>query len=93
MKATLNMQVSAHHGSCSVGGMFINETFLNGKVIKVNAKSIRVELSEEICTCNGKEKSRRAINQTETSRFSKTLSDGKDAFIAYIGCYRHIIRL
>lgn len=93
MKATLNMQVSAHKGSCSVGGMFIDETFLNGRVIRVNTKSIRVELSEEVRTRNGKETSRRAINQTETFSFWKALSSGKDAFVAYIGCYRYLIEI
>ena len=93
MNATLNLTVSAHHGSASVGGMFITETFLVGKIVKVNAKSIRVQFSEEVKTCNGKETSRKAVDFTESFRFWKELSTGESAYTANIHCWRYLIKI
>ena len=74
MKATMNMKVSAHNGTCSVGGMFIDETFLNGSVVKVSKESIRVEFTEEVHTRNGKEIARKDASRTEAFAFWKMLS-------------------
>lgn len=93
MKATLNLTVSAHHGAASVGGMFINETVLTGKIIKVNAKSIRVQFTEEVKTCNGKETSRKAVNFSESFRYWKELSTGESAYVANIHCTRFLVRV
>jgi len=35
----VNEMVQIHEGYASVGGMFINEKFTTGTVVKVNAKS------------------------------------------------------
>lgn len=93
MKATMNMNVFAHNGTCSVGGMFIDETFLNGEVIKVNKKSIRVAFTEEVHTRNGKETERKSIERTETFAYWKTLENGEEVYYATLNCYRFLIRV
>lgn len=93
MKAAMNMKVSAHNGTCSVGGMFIDETVLNGSVVKVNKKSIRVEFAEEIHTRNGKETARKAASRTETFSFWKVLSSGEEAYVANLDGYKFIVRV
>lgn len=40
----VNEVVEIHSGYKSVGGQFIYEKFIEGKVVKVNKKSIRVHL-------------------------------------------------
>ena len=93
MKATMNMKVSAHNGTCSVGGMFIDETFLNGSVVKVNKKSIRVEFTEEVHTRNGKEIARKDASRTETFAYWKKLSSGEEAYVATLDGYKFIVRV
>lgn len=87
------LTVTAHYGSCSMGGMFIYETFMTGEVIKVNAKSFRVAFTEIVKTTNGKETARRATEQTASFRFWKTLSNGKNVYVSKIGCDRYLITL
>ena len=87
---TNGLKVTAHHGACSCGTMFISETFLHGEIVKVNAKSIRVAFSEMVRTNNGKEIERRATNETASFRFWKTCGD-KTYYVSNIGATRYII--
>lgn len=86
-------QVTAHNGTASVGGMFINEIFLSGKVTTVNAKSIRVQLNHERRTQNGKETYAGDYSENVSFKFWKTLSNGDDCYTANIGCSRYLIRV
>lgn len=93
MKAMTNMTVSAHNGTCSVGGMFIDETILNGTVVKVNKKSIRVAFTEEVHTRNGKEISRKSVNRNEAFTYWKTLDNGEELYFATLNCFRFLVRV
>lgn len=93
MKATMNMKASAHNGTSSVGGMFIDETVMNGSVVKANKKSIRVEFTEEVHTRNGKETARKAASRTETFTFWKQLRSGEEAYVATLDGYKFIVRV
>ena len=63
--------VQIHSGNNSVGGMFIYEKFIDGKVVKVNAKSIRVHMTHVKCTTNGKVTREYNINEEATFTFWK----------------------
>ena len=65
------MQVQAHDGRLSMGGIFIYETFHSGEIVKVNDKSIRVRLDSDRRTTNGKTTSESATNITATFKFWK----------------------
>ena len=78
----INTNVEVHNGSNSVGTMFISEKFITGKVIKVNAKSIRVNMTHCKCTTNGKITREYDMNETATFTFWKTVENrqfGKNA--------------
>ncbi len=90
---TNGLEVTAHYGACSMGRMFVSETFLTGTVIKTNEKSFRVEFNEEVNTTNGKETSRRSIKTTASFRFWKTLENGKSVYASKIGATRYLITL
>lgn len=93
MKAIQNQTISAHNGTSSVGGMFIDETFLNGEVIRVNKKSIRCKFTEEVHTRNGKEVSRKSIDRVETFSFWKELDNGEEVYYAAINCFKFLVRI
>lgn len=77
MKAQVGMKVKAYTGSCI--GILIQSTEWNGEIIKVNAKSIRVRLTESTSKFGKKVTNHRENMGTEvTYRFAKTLSDGRD---------------
>ena len=80
---TNGLKVTAHHGTCSCGTMFISETFLHGEIVKVNAKSIRVAFSEMVRTNNGKEIER---------CFWKTCGN-KTYYVSNIGATRYVITI
>ncbi len=78
----VNEMVQVHNGSCSMGGMFIYERFITGTVVKVNAKSIRVHMSNAKCTTSGKVTREYDVDETATFTFWKTIENkqfGKNA--------------
>ena len=78
----VNERVRIHKGNNSVGGIFIHEEFIEGTVVKVNAKSIRVHMVHVTCTTNGKITREYDIDETATFKFWKTIENrqsGKNA--------------
>lgn len=77
----INTNVQIHNGSCSMGTMFISEKFIDGNVVKENAKSIRVHMIHCKCTTNGKVTREYDMNETATFAFWKTIKRefGKNA--------------
>ena len=69
----VNEMVQIHKGNNSMGGMFIYEEFIEGKVVKVNAKSIRVHMTHVKCTTNGKLTREYDIDETATFELWKTI--------------------
>lgn len=69
----VNEMVQIHKGTNSMGGMFIYEDFIEGKVVKVNKKSIRVHMTHAKCTTNGKITREYDIDETATFTFWKTI--------------------
>ena len=75
--AQVGMKVRAYTGSCI--GLLIQSTEWQGEIIKVNAKSIRVRLTESTSKFGSKTTSHyENLNIEKTFRFVKTLSNGKD---------------
>lgn len=70
-----NMHVEIHHGSCSAGTMFIRERFITGTVVKVNAKSIRVQMNHAKHTVNGEVTREYDMNEVATFAFWKTVEN------------------
>ena len=78
----VNEMVQIHEGYASVGGMFIDEKFTTGTVVKVNKKSIRVHMTHVKCTTNGKLTREYDVDETATFAFWKTIKNkqfGKNA--------------
>ena len=77
----LNKTVEIHEGNCSMGGMFIYEKFISGDIVKVNVKSIKVNMNRCKCTTNGKVVREFDMNETVTFTFWKTVNRefGKNA--------------
>jgi len=69
----INERVQVHKGNNSAGGIFIHEEFIEGKVVKVNKKSIRVHMVHVTCTTNGKLTREYDIDETATFKFWKTV--------------------
>jgi hypothetical protein len=69
----INERVQIHKGNNSAGGIFIYEEFIEGTVVKVNAKSIRVHMTHVKCTTNGKLTREYDIDETATFEFWKTV--------------------
>ena len=69
----INERVQVHKGNNSAGGIFIHEEFIEGKVVKVNKKSIRVHMVHGTCTTNGKLTREYDIDETATFKFWKTV--------------------
>ena len=74
MKVKVNEMVQVHNGSCSMGGMFIYERFIEGSIIKVNKKSIRVHMTHAKCTTNGKITREYDMNEEATFTFWKKVN-------------------
>lgn len=72
----VNEMVQIRKGRISAGGVFIYEEFIDGKVVKVNAKSIRVHMTHVKCTTNGKVTREYNINEEATFTFWKTINNG-----------------
>ena len=71
----INEMVEIHNGSLSAGTMFISEKFITGNVVKVNAKSVRVNMTHCKCTTNGKITREFDMNNTATFAFWKTVEN------------------
>lgn len=69
----INEMVQIHQGTCSMGGMYIHEKLITGKVVKVNAKSVRVHMTHIERMVNGKLVSEDEMNETATFAFWKTV--------------------
>ena len=77
----VNEMVQIHKGNNSMGGIFIYEEIITGKIIKVNKKSIRVYMNEAKCLTNGKVTREYNVNEEATFKFWKTIDRqfGKNA--------------
>lgn len=85
-KAQVGMKVKAYAGRCV--GLLIQSTTWEGEIIKVNAKSIRVRLTESTSKIGSKTTSYwENLNTEKTFRFVKTLSGGKDWYKSEGGLY------
>lgn len=75
----VNETVQIHRGQ--LGGIFIYEEFIEGTIVKVNAKSIRVHMGHVKCTTNGELTQEYNMNQKATFSFWKTVDRqfGKNA--------------
>ena len=78
MKAYVGMKVQAYTGRCI--GVKIESTTWAGEIVKVNAKSIRVRLTESVSRFGNKEQRRWSMNVEKTYRFVKVLSDGRSYY-------------
>ena len=74
--------VQIHKGNNSMGGIYICEVFITGKIIKVNKKSIRVHMTHVKYAINGKITREYDIDEEATFTFWKTIENkqfGKNA--------------
>lgn len=71
----VNEIVQIHEGRSSMGGIFIYEKFITGEVVKVNKKSIRVNMNHIKRTTNGKVTYEGKMNETATFAFWKTVEN------------------
>jgi len=78
MKANIGMKVQGYRSRCI--GVLIQANRWNGEIIKINKKSIRVHLTENINTFGSRETSRWSISQDVTYTYWKTTSDGKEIY-------------
>ena len=76
MKMKINEMVQIHKGNNSMGGMFIYEEFITGRVVKVNEKSVRVHMTHAKCTTNGKVTREYDMDEKATFTFWKTINNG-----------------
>lgn len=78
----INEMVQIHKGTNSIGGMYIYEEFITGKIVKVNKKSIRVHLTHVKRTTNGQVTQEKDMDEKATFTFWKTIENrqfGKNA--------------
>jgi len=80
MKAETGMKVKAIDGH-SVG-IVITESVYSGVIVKVNKKSIRVHITENVNTYGSRETSRIAMDTDVTYKYKKTLTNGKDFYVS-----------
>ncbi len=76
----VNEMVQIHKGN-TMGGIFIYEEFITGKIVRVNKKSIRVHMTHAKYTTNGKVTREYDMNEKATFDFWKTIDRqfGKNA--------------
>lgn len=82
MKVEVGQTVQIHQGSNSMGGIFIHEKFITGKIVKVNQKSIRVHMTHIKHVTNGQVTKEQDMDETATFTFWKTIENkqfGKNA--------------
>ena len=77
----VNETVQIHSGDNPMGGMFIYEKFITGKIVRVNKKSIRVHMAHVKYTTNGKITREHDMDEEATFTFWKTVNKqfGKNA--------------
>ena len=76
----INETVQIYRGQ--LGGIFIYEEFIEGTIVKVNAKSIRVHMGHVKCTTNGEFTQEYDMNKQATFTYWKTIENrqsGKNA--------------
>ena len=56
-----------------LGGIFIYEEFIEGTIVKINTKSIRVHMGHVKCATNGELTQEYNMNQKATFTFWKTI--------------------
>ena len=69
----VNEIIQVHKGYNSIGGMYIYEEIIEGKVVKVNKKSIRVHLTHVKRTTNGQVTQEKDMDEMATFTFWKTI--------------------
>lgn len=85
-RAQFGMKVRAYEGRCI--GILIQSTEWQGEIIKVNAKSIRVRLTESTSKFGSKVTSHwENLGTVKTFRFVKALSNGCDWYRSEGGLY------
>lgn len=67
----INETVQIYRGQ--LGGIFIYEEFIEGTIVKINAKSIRVHMTHVKCTTNGELTQEYDMSETATFTFWKTV--------------------
>ena len=65
--------VQIHKGSNSAGGIYIYEEFIEGTIVRVNKKSIRIHMTHAKCIVNGKITREYDMNEETTFKFWKTI--------------------
>lgn len=80
MKIEIGMNIKAYKSRCT--GIIIDSVNYSGKIIKVNKKSIRVQLEHMIVKHGNKITHDTDYAATITYRFWKTTSDGRDIYVS-----------
>lgn len=76
----IGMNVEAYKSCCI--GIIIDSTTYSGKIIKVNKKSIRVQLERMIVKHGNKITNNTDYAATVTYKFWKTCEDGRDIYVS-----------
>lgn len=76
----IGMNVEAYKSHCI--GIIIDSSTYSGKIIKVNKKSIRVQLEHIVAKHGNKIVSDTDYAATVTYKFWKTTSDGRDIYVS-----------
>lgn len=76
----IGMNVKAYKSHCI--GIIIDSTTYSGKIIKVNKKSIRVQLEHMVVKHDNKIINDTDYSGTVTYKFWKTTSDGNDIYVS-----------
>lgn len=82
-------KVEAYTGRCI--GLLIQSTTWQGEIIKVNKKSIQVNLTDSVSRFGGKITSQHTMFSKVTYRFWKTLDDGREIYRSEWNIYGKII--
>ncbi|HQE50076.1 MAG TPA: hypothetical protein PKV93_12100 [Fervidobacterium sp.] len=89
----VNERVQIHKGNNSAGGIFIHEEFIEGTVVRVNKKSIRVHMGHVTCTTNGKITREYDLNEEATFEFWKTVETAGETVSLYKNSKYGIIKV
>ena len=76
----IGMNIKAYKSRCV--GFIIDSSTFTGKIIKVNKKSIRVQLEHIVAMHGNKIVSDTDYPATVTYKFWKTTSDGRDIYVS-----------
>ena len=89
----INERVEIRKGYNSVGGMYIHEEFIEGKVVKVNKNSIRVHMSHVKYITNGKIMREENMNEEARFTFWKTIENDAGTVSLYKNTKYGIIKV